>query len=214
MTRTINVLFLFLISLSSCKNLTQIPDDFDYGRVEGNTYINDFFHLHMPISPGWEVLDNSVADSISKAGEDAAVKEDEALQKKIEASEKKTAALITLISYDTAVFALFNPNISFIAENVKIAIGVKDGRDYLEAAKDALSSSQLAVDQLSEISPVKLGTKEFFVMHLTYHYQGVAIRQSYYAAVMNGYAFAFVAAYISDEQKERVEAQLRAMQFD
>ena len=206
--------FLFLVVAFSCKNITGIPDNFDYGKVEGTTYINTYFKFKMPLDSGWEVIDNKVMDSLKEISKEELAGGNEELKHTVEASEVRTAQLLTMVHYDTVAFSLFNTNISILAENVKIAVGVKTGKDYLESAKKLLDQSAYTLDYLGEIESAQVADREFYKMKIVNHYQGFDIHQVYYATIIKGFAFAFVGSYLNEAQLDNINKQIAKMQFE
>ncbi|MBK9455745.1 MAG: hypothetical protein IPO24_09235 [Bacteroidetes bacterium] len=49
--------FVALLLVVSCKNYIGIPDNFDYGKIENNVYVNEFFGMKMPLNEGWTSLE-------------------------------------------------------------------------------------------------------------------------------------------------------------
>ena len=206
--------FVALLLVVSCKNYIGIPDNFDYGKIENNVYVNEFFGMKMPLNEGWTYMEKDFVDSLRAEGLKDMVGDNKELEKTISAADIKTANLLSILHADTTVFQLYNPNISMIAENLKLALQVKNGKDYLEAAKSFMESSGVAFQFVGEIREYKIGGKEFYTMEVINTVQGVPIHQDFYAAVMNGFGLAIVGSWMDEDHRAIIRSELETITFD
>jgi hypothetical protein len=212
--RTLIFGLIICIGFTSCKDLTGIPDSFDYGKVDGNVYTNSYFDFAFTMPEGWDVMDNTVMDSLREQTQAEIEQADPELAKTIKAADVRTANLITVLySADTSYWA-FSPNLNFIAENVKIALHVKNGEDYLEAAKENLGKLEFSIEFKGDIYPIKIDGVEFHAFNIINHYSGMDIKQSYYAAIMHDFAFTFVASWVTDTQRAIIDQAISGMKFN
>lgn len=202
-----------MILLPSCKDLTGIPENFDYGRIENNAYVNDYFEFRFPMENGWQPMDNSIMDSLREKTAEEMAAADPAMQKTMEVADVRTANLLTAMYAPPDEFQLFNANINFIAENVKIALNIRNGRDYLESAKKFMGNMEYSIDFKGDIYEQEIGGKTFYCMDVVNHYGGTDILQSYYATIIKSFAFTFVTTYVTDEQKAAVQSAIDQIEF-
>lgn len=212
MRNFISVLIVF-VGLSSCKDLTGIPDSFDYGKVEGNVYTNSYFNFSFAMPEGWEVMDNTVMDSLREKTQQELEQSDPELAKTVKAADVRTANLITVLYNADTSFWAFSPNLNFIAENVKIAMQIKNGEDYLESAKKNLGDLEFSIEFKGDIYPVMIDGVQFHAFNIINHYSGLDIKQSYYAAIIHDFAFTFVASWVTDTQREILDRAIAEMHF-
>ncbi|HMU69159.1 MAG TPA: hypothetical protein PK511_09050 [Chitinophagales bacterium] len=211
--RNISLLLICFIGFTACKNYTGIPDSFDYGRMDGNVYSNTYFDFTFSMPDGWQVMENSVMDSLRRKTQEDLAEKDPELAKTVKAADVRTANLLTIICSKDPNYFLYSANLNFVAENVKIAINVKDGKDYLESAKKNLGNLEYSLDFKGDIYKMDINGVEFYVMNLINHYNGLDIKQSYYASIINGFAFTFVASWITDEQRTFIDEAISKMKF-
>ncbi len=204
----------FFLLITSCKQFTGIPDDFDYGKIENNIYSNKFFGFNMPVQNGWEALNKSYMDSLRAEGLKEIADGNSELEKSFESSEIKTANLISIIKTDTIIFQPYSANISLVAENLKLAIHIKDGKSYLETAKEFMVNSGIDIKFVGPITDYEIGEKKFYTMEIVNDYSGMEVHQDFYATIINGFGLSFVGSWVNDEQRESIRQLLTEITFD
>src|ERR1041385_3488753 len=97
--------FLLAIILLGCNNSNNIPENFDYGKVENGAYKNNFFDLELPIPAGWNVQSKEQNDKIGEEGRKIIGEHNKELSEKIKADEVNSATLLAVFKYrdDTVV---------------------------------------------------------------------------------------------------------------
>lgn len=212
--RNFLVIGLMLIGLSACKKYTGIPNNFDYGELKGNTYTNAFFGFTWNMPEGWKAMPNSMMDSLREQTVEELQAKDLEEAEAVKNADVRTANLLAATCDKGESSLFFTTNINFIAENVRIAMHIRNGKDYLEEALKHLDGSLYSTHQQGGIYPVSIGGKDFHAMDMISEYQELTFRQTYYATVIDGFAFTFIASYVDDEQKEAVENAIAAMRFN
>jgi hypothetical protein len=192
-----------------------ISQDFDYGRVEKNVYVNNYFRFKMNLPQDWVILTREQADELTKAGQEMVAGDDENLQAVMKASEINTANLLAVYQYELGSPVDFNPNFMIVAENIKNAPGIKKGSDYLFQSKRILEQGQFKYDYLSpDFEQENINGTEFYTMIAKLNYMGLEIEQVYYSTVLKGFSFNVIISYISEEQKDVLLAALNTMTFN
>lgn len=201
------------ISLMSCGR--EIPSDFDYGKVENNSYTNDFFGLTMEIPEGWHVQDEATKKILSEEGVKAL--ESEKIAQTVKAAEITSANLLMASEFDIKTHAdptMLNSNFTIVAENLGVAaISVKDGNDYLEASKKQFTRNNVPIVINGETKTMDVDGKTFHYFDGVLTMQGVKINQRYMATVINGFGFLYVATYGTDDQLEKLMGVLKTTNF-
>jgi len=203
----------FFLLFASCKQFTGIPDDFDYGKIENNIYTNNFFGFKFPVNNGWEALNKMYLDSLRSEGLKQISDGNPELEKSFETSEIKTANLVSLIKVDTVLFQMYSANLAFIAENLKLAIHIKDGKSYLESAQKYMLKSGINAEIVGPITEYEIGKKKFFTMEVVNEYSGMEVHQDFYAIIINGFGLSFIGSWVNDEQRESIRQMLTEITF-
>ncbi|WP_162497573.1 hypothetical protein [Aureibaculum marinum] len=210
-----HILFIAICTLSLISCGREIPTDFDYGKVEKNTYTNDFFGLTMKIPEGWHVQNQETQKILQNEGANAVG--GEKLAKAIKATEITSANLLMASQFDLETYnnpEVMNSNFSLVAENLGIsAVTINDGNAYLEASKKQFKNNNIPIE-------IKGDTKTMDVDGKTFHYfdgiltmQGQKIKQRYMATINNGFSLLYVATYGSEDQLEKLMEILNTAKF-
>ncbi|WP_157972893.1 hypothetical protein [Aureibaculum luteum] len=209
--------FLFIaacaLSLMSCGR--EIPTDFDYGKVEENTYTNDFFGLTMEIPDGWHVQDQETQKILQNEGANAIG--GEKLAKAIKAAEITSANLLMASQFDLATYQdpkVLNSNFTLVAENLGISSAtIKDGDAYLEVSKKQFRNNNVPIEIKGDTKKIDIDGKTFHYFDGVLTMQGLKIKQRYMSTILNGFAILYVATYGSDDQLENLMQVLNTTRF-
>ncbi|WP_027418512.1 hypothetical protein [Crocinitomix catalasitica] len=208
------VIFALLSVLLLACNTREIPENFDYGRVEGNVYSNDFFAFEMNVPKGWAVQSKEEMDKLSSAGGELMAGDDEDYKKELKAAEINSATLLSVFEHEVGTNVDYNPNFIVMTENINGAVGVTDGAGYLDATKVQMERGQVKYDIISgDYQEVNLGGTDFHKMDAAITYAGITINQTFYSSIINGFAFNVIISYVTDEQKAVLEKVLDGMRF-
>ena len=201
------------ISLMSCKR--EIPKDFDYGKVENDTYSNAFFGLTMEIPEGWFIQDEATKKALSEEGAQALG--GEKLAKTIKAAEITSANLLMASQFDIATYRdanVINSNFTLVAENLGMASAmVKDWKDYLDSSRKQFIKNNVPIVINGETETMDVDGKTFHYFDAVMTMQGVKINQRYMATVINGFGFLYVATYGTEDQLEKLMDVLNTANF-
>lgn len=202
------------VSLLQCKSSGK-PEGFDYGSVEDNMYSNEFFAMTMETPEGWAVQSSEAMEQMSEAGRDMIVGDDAVKKAQLKISEINTANLFSAFQQEVGTPTDgFNANLILVAENLRLAPGVKSGADYLKLTKKLLEQAPIGYNFPSEITSTTLGGKSFDYMDATLNSQGMQIKQRYYSTILNGFSFCAIISYGNEEQKEILLSSLETMNFE
>lgn len=208
----IGLLFLTII-FTGC-NFGGKPDNFDYGHIEKNKYLNSFFGMELTVPDNWIVQNKEQTENISKMGKKMVAGDDENLQAVIEASEINTANLITVFQYEVGTAVDYNPGFMLVAENIKNAPGVKTGGDYLFQTRKILKQAQVSYNYIdNNFTKLSLDNQNFYLMNCSIDYSGIRIKQKYYSTIVNGFALTAIISYMTDEQKDSLEKIINSIKF-
>lgn len=85
------------------------PNDFDYGKIEGNKYINSYFDFEITIPTKWIVQSSEQYDKLAEIGKDLMAGDDTKMKTIIEASQVNTANLLAVYQYEQSATVEYNP---------------------------------------------------------------------------------------------------------
>jgi len=202
---------LFIFAACGAK---EMPKDFDYGKVENSTYKNSFFDFEIEIPEDWAVQSQEAMNSINEQGRDLIAGDDEKFKSQLKASEVNSANLLGVYQYELGSEVDYNPSFLITAENISKADMVANAKDYLLQARKLLQQSQLQYDEIDEQpTAVSIKGQKFYKMNASITLEGMTIRQIYYTAIMNDFAFNVIVSYINDEQRDQLMKVLDTMKF-
>ncbi len=206
-------LLLLAVIITSCQ-MNGKPDNFDYGKVENNVYSNTFFNMKMNLPSGWVVQSQEQMNNLNNAAKNLITGDDTKLKAVIKASEVNSANLLAVFQYEVGSPVDFNPNIMIVAENLKIAPGIKTGSDYLFQTRKLLKQSQLKYDELDSVFAKEvISGVDFYKMNALMKYMGLEIKQVYYSTVMHGFSLGIIISYVTDEQKAVLMKSIDSLEF-
>ncbi len=210
MKKIICIALLVIVNFS-CVEEKNLPNHFDYGSIENNTYINDFFGFRLPYNSEWSVLDKQQMSNITKAGKEMIVGDDNKLKKVVDVSSVNLAELFMIFKHELGTTTEFNPSLGINAENLNQFPNVKETKDYVVQAKNFMDQTKMNIDYRREDYEVKIGNTSFIcleIFNLDYN-----IYQDYYVTLNNGFAISMVVSYANEEDKNEINAMLDKMQF-
>lgn len=213
MKTPITAVLLLTILISGCK-VENTPDNFDYGKVEGNKYVNSYFDLEMDVPADWFVQSQEQMENITKVGKDMVAGDDENMKAIVKASDVNTANLLGVFQHEYGSAVQFNPNFLVVAENVKAAPGMRTGSDYLFQSRRLLTQSQFQYDRIDEtFEKETINGTDFYKMKAEVSLMGITIRQIYYSTILKDFSFNVIISYSSDEQKDALLKVINSMTF-
>lgn len=186
---------------------------FDYGRVEGNIYKNDFFNVTITFDSAWVVQNKALMKQLRKAGRAQIAGDDQRLKRMLKAAEVNTANLFSIFKHEVGAPIKFNPSFIVMAENIKNFPGIKSGKDYLFHVKNLLKRSQLKYAFDKEAHLRKIGSKDFWVLEASAEYLGMTITQEYFTRLYKGFTFSIIISYVSQEDKLALYEMLNEMKI-
>ena len=204
-------LLILIILFSSCTNQKTIIDTgkpangltADAGRLVDDTFTYDNFGFEITKASSWYAVPDDARIEMMKLGMKT-IKDD--AKTFVELSSLQTITLFTFYKYAPGTLVDENPNISAIAENLKLFPGIKDGKVFLEQLKKTLKNvTQIKYTINDSITSRTLDGKNFAQLNTKFEAPGgVKFNQIYLARKIKGYAFAFVITYLSGNSLEEI----------
>ena len=208
------VIFSFLVFASISCNFVGKPENFDYGRVENDVYLNNYFDLKIKLPSKWVVLSREQLDALVNRGKQIIAGDDKKKDALLKVSEINTAYLLGVFQYELGSAVESNPNIMIVAENVKLFPGIKSGSDYLYQSKKLLEQTPVGYDSISkEFVKETIDGTEFYKMN-TYLSRGEShFKQIYYSTLVKGFSFTIIISYTTDEQEQILLKSIKSLSF-
>lgn len=204
---------LLLLVLVSCQAVEE-PPKFDYGYVENHKYFNSFFGIELNLPKDWAIQSQEQAENLAEIGRDIAAGENEELKRTLEASEINTATLLAVFQYELGSNVEYNPGLMMVAENLKNAPEVINGKDYLYHSRKILLKSQIQYSDIdTKFQMVEIDAETFYTMNASVDFMDTTIKQKYYATVINDFSLGVVISYKNDEQRIALERIVNNMKF-
>lgn len=190
-----------------------VEQSFDTGRVEGETYTNDFFGFSMTLPKGWAVMGAAENKRILDTGKE--IVEEGASDKKkegLEASLVRTHFLVTASKYPAGTTGPgFNALLICIAERVPTAI-VKTGADYISVMQRTFEGTAAKL----EVGPLRtqnVGGAAFTVADVKMTAGPAITAQRYYIRITKGYALAMAYTYYDEADLKTLDDLLGTVKF-
>lgn len=201
------LLFVAALALTGCKDKAIVEQEgFDYGTVANNKYTNKFFNIEMDVPAGWDVQDQEQRDAMMKEGQEIAAGDNEMMKAQIKASEINSANLLTVYQHKVGADVEYNPSFMLVAENLKKFPAIKTGDQYLDNAKQLLTSSAMKISKIDDTYTKRdINGIEFHAMNVVMDVNGIPVYQTYMATVKDGFALGFIYSYGDESQKAQLE---------
>lgn len=208
-------IFLLLAFICYFINVKAQISGFDYGNIDGRTYSNQFFHCKLTVPEHWHVQTKTQNEELMQKGAEIVAGDNEHLKEVLDENLIRVANLLSVFKYKVGSNLSFNANIVMIAENIKLAPSIKNGKDYLKESKKLLEKSELKYDYVSdEMELLNLGGKSFYAMHANKKIESSQINQIYFASIIRGFALTFVITYQNETDQEILSNILNSLEFD
>ena len=200
--RLIIAAFVCCIILTGCQ---QEPEkEIGYGAIKGEYYTNDYLQLKVKIPSDWAIQTREVYEHLVATGRQLVAGDDKDMEALLKASEQRGVGLFAVFRHPLGTPVDYNPNITAVAEKVKMMPGIKSAKDYLFHLKKTLENAQVAYDFPNEIYASNKGGFDFDVLDAEASIGGVECKQKYYASIVKGYALGVVISYSNPEQEKQL----------
>ena len=102
-----------------------------------------------------------------------------------------------------------------VAENLKLAPGIKTGSDYLFHTRKLLKQTQMQYNNIDgDFEKVMIDNQEFYKMNLDINHMGLNIKQSYYSTILNGFSVNAVISFVNEAQKDELDKIVYSIKFE
>ena len=209
-------LLIFLIVTIISRSYSQSEtENFDFGHLDDNKYISEFFHFEFTIPSNWVVQTKEEMDRLTEQGRELVAGDDEKLQAVFKASEINVANLLAVFQFEKGAPVDYNPSVMIIAENIADAPGIKTGSDYLFQTKKILEQGQFKYDHIDEeFEKEVISETDFYKMNAEVKYLGLNIKQVYYSTIKKKFTLVVIISFVTEDQKNELLAAVHSLRFN
>ncbi len=214
MKNTFYILVLAFIALTTTSCQRSIPDNFDFGSIENNTYKNKFFGMTLEVPEGWDI--QSEAEQKALQNEAQEILNNPEFDKLVKSADITSADLLMASQFDTKTHTdpeILNSNFTLIAENIGLS-SIKNGKDYLVESRKTMKDAQMPIKFNDETKSIEVDGKTFYYSDAVITMNGIDIKQRYMATVINDFGLVYVATYGSEKQLEKLMSILKTTTFE
>jgi hypothetical protein len=191
---------------------------FDYGKLQGSVYTNEFFNMQLTIPSQWVALDEE-GKKRAHAGEPTIKPDDPWTERETKTTGDRALRLLRI---SKLVWGTTPINSSFmcVAAAISAASGVTRGEQYLALIYATLKSNAfqtsngVSIRWVQGSHAVVIGGVEFSAMSAAVKVGSMEVPQTYYAYVTQGYALVFITTSFNDQDQVTLEGILRSVKFN
>jgi hypothetical protein len=185
-----------------------------YGTMAGQTYVNEFFGLELPLPEGWyvqsradnaqleqvegNVLDFGPADSLGAVPID------------------RLRVTYLLVAFQhapgTQEDGKFNPGLNLIANYLQPQDSINSATSYLEQVREELLASGMFQGG-DNIQALELSGQTFQQMDMSFSFEGMDIKQRYLVLLLQDYALQLTLSYTSPEEEATLKEVVENLKF-
>lgn len=213
--RKIFLLVTMLTAFFACKNSrpAEIPEHFDYGKIEEHIYTNSFFNFQIQIPDTWAVQSKEIQEAIRQTGRNIISEKSDLSKEELDVASIGSAQLLTVFKHDLAEKKVDNPALVILAENIANMPHLGEIDKYFNNIIGQLKYSSLKFQADKDYKDVNLGNYKFRLMKTQAQLSnGVdTLYQDYYGLTNNNFVFAIIATYVSKESGQELNQILRTI---
>ncbi len=185
----------------------------DLGRVENNVYLNSYFKFQASLPADWHVQEREASAAVLDVGREMVKGSNAQTNAALDQSIAKTLILFTVSKFPlnapTGTQAVLQCGVEKISDP-RITSAV-----YMEMNKKFLLESPMRYKLLRDSYTETVGGVSFSVFELEQTREGSpSVKQKYYGATRKGFILFFVATYMAQEDRTKMEKILSTIKFE
>ena len=195
----------------------KIPENFDYGSWNGNSYRNDFFGFSFDKPESWHIADEADLSFVNELdeSEESGFSQSKKAKKLLEIADITTAHLFLIMRYgiDEAIEQEleFNPTIALVAENIS-ASNINMLR-YAELSKKHLPSVIPGI-VIQPATVKKIGGKTFVSLSSEFIAYGDKVKIENLFLSNKRFALCFALSWQEDSEKQELDEIMSSLKWD
>ncbi|HEX8457065.1 MAG TPA: hypothetical protein VF656_07200 [Pyrinomonadaceae bacterium] len=172
------------------------------GRIDGQTYINEYFDLSATVPDGWFIHSKEAVEAVKRRGKGLIKPDDKQTVAAVEQSINRTLFLMTATPYTPGSRPVIGVQITAEPDPKGV---LKTGADYLTQLKLMTTRIKLPFEIVKDIEPVMLAGRDFHVIQFKVLEGGVEKGQRFYATIKKGYALIFITTYTNEDERKATD---------
>jgi hypothetical protein len=180
--------------VSACKGKVNTPED---GRLKKNVYTNAFFGLQVKVPDSWTILKKPSGSEIRR-GTRAMMGWDKEMAAAAAEAAKNVHYLLL------ARNIVRGTSLGVTAERLAEAPEVPTAEEYLADIRELLTGTGAPLEQVGEITPLKLGSHEFYRLDVAGNMMGKRQHQTMFVAIEKQHALVIFVGAKSQEAVDEV----------
>jgi hypothetical protein len=192
----------------------QQPSTPDDSSVNDGVYKSRFFHFSFTFPKGWVVHGEATKERIREVGKEKITSSGGLTEAEADRVLKNTYQLLTVFQHPLGTPGIeVNPSIQVVAEDVRHAPGITDGRTYLLYIRPMLTKAggQFIQEQPDEI---RVAGRQFFRQDYRMTVNNVSLQQALIVGFDTGYVLAFIFTSRDQAGVEEMLKSLKTVTFE
>jgi hypothetical protein len=187
---------------------------FDPGAFSRDVYTNNFFGFRYQAPRGWTAHGEETNKEIMAVGKSLVDQNTPTGKVIADRSSERTHQLLTLFQYPLGTPEVENQLVQILAEDVRFAPGIRNGKEYLLNVKRVLKAMKTSPEFDDEPKEVTYGGQKMYRADITTKLPTKVVYQSVIATVSKGYAISFAFTSFSAEGRNNLVKTLDSLQFE
>lgn len=186
----------------------QQPSTQGDGSVKDGVYKSPFFHFSFTYPKGWVVHGEATKERIREVGKERITSSGGLSEAEADRVLKNTYQLLTVFQHPLGTPGVeINPAIQVVAEDVRHAPGITDGRTYLLNIRPIITKAggQFIQEQPDEF---RVAGRQFFRQDYRMTVNNVSLQQALIVGFDTGYVLAFI---FTSKDQAGVEEMLKSL---
>jgi hypothetical protein len=187
---------------------------FDPGTFSQNIYTNRWLGFQYEAPSGWTAHGEETKKEIMEIGKSLVDQNTSTGKALADRGVERTHQLLTLFQYPLGTPGFDNQLVQVLAEDIRFAPGIRNGRDYLLNVERALKMVKTSPEFDEEPREVTYGGQTLYRLDITTKLPMKIIYQSMVATVLKGYGISFAFTSFSPEGRDKLVKTLDSLRFE
>ncbi len=202
---------IFVVCAIAAAQQASAPDS---ASSKDGVYVNHFFNFTYTYPQGWTVQGEATTRLLSEIGKEKVVSSGALTNAEADHVLKSTHQLLTLFRHPLGTPGIeSNPAIQVVAEDVKHASGIADGRTYLLHIRPMLAKTGGEFVQEQPVETV-IGGRKFFRLDYRTTVNNFPVHQALVVSYDRGYVLTFIFTATNTADLDNMLLSLKTIAFD
>lgn len=199
-----------LVATSGCNLFNDDIDTIDRGHFNGAVYSNTYFDFQIDVPGDYVIADDEALRVMMDSDEAWENSDSELVREAMEAAKVNSIDLFLASKFHLDELGEFNASIIGLGERIPPLAGIDGPADYLRHSKQLLELSEPSFRVHPGFEEFDISGHDFALMKVTAEFEGIRMRQEYYATMAKGFVLCFILTYDSDEEGDLLRTCVRS----